>query len=207
MNEENYYLKLTFFVIWWIKGEDMRKVSKFLLSICSVFFFSSCSTEMSSFVTSYSSCPSLAIMEGMTWNKEEVKILLANLYYSKCYNGQIDRVVYYDYVSITVSMHNSKDEELYKYNVDIEEYSSRENGILLHEAYRARASDFKLKYTFDLNETITEDTEDVYFLITYVERYDNGDTDTFGTRFNTTVKRKNNGFSLSKVRVSPVMWG
>ncbi len=141
----------------------------------------------------------------MSWNTQEITILLANLYYSICYDGVIRKTLEYNFESIVITMHDSE-KELGRYDVDMAMYSSYECAIVMDNTFNhgkePKASDFKLSYPFDLSSTISKDTESVYFLVTYKEVFSDGDSRTFSRRFNAVVKRKKQGFTLTGVGVN-----
>lgn len=173
----------------------------------------SCSGTGADFISSYSSSPSLAILEGLTWQRVSASsssynasVVISNLYYGTTYKGTVERIVYYDFVSIEVSMGLRLERlhhELAKYSVDVEQYSSLEYSLLRDNARRANASDFKLWYTFDLKELLFTGEEakgvayDIYFLVNYTERQGGGTERVFGRIFTATVAISWGRFALS----------
>lgn len=170
----------------------------------------SCSGTGADFISSYSSSPSLAILEGLTWQRVSASsssynasVVISNLYYGTTYKGTVERIVF---VSIEVSMGLRLDRsrhELAKYSVDVEQYSSLEYSLLRDNARRAKASDFKLWYTFDLKELLFTGEEakgvayDIYFLVNYTERQGDGAERVFGRIFTASAAVLWGRFALS----------
>lgn len=167
-----------------------------------------CSDKNNTFISSYSSNASLAIIEGIEWdNDSNVNILIANLYYGTAYNGEIHQSVYYDFESIYVSMGtlvNNSFSEIYTYSVDMDEYNSQECGILRDNAKNAKPSDFKLSYTFNLKKLLLNEEDsaitvnNLCFLICYREILFE-DENIINRKFTATVTISDTYFSLSNI--------
>ena len=171
-----------------------------------------CSDKNNTFISSYSSNASLAIIEGIEWdNDSNVNILIANLYYGTAYNGEIHQSVYYDFESIYVSMGtlvNNSFSEIYTYSVDMDEYNSQECGILRDNAKKAKSDDFKLSYTFNLRTLLSIEEgpritiDNLCFLIAYTQIFKDDyseEISTFNRKFTATATISNTYFSLSNI--------
>jgi len=171
-----------------------------------------CSDKNNTFISSYSSNASLAIIEGIEWdNDSNVNILIANLYYGTAYNGEIHQNVYYDFESIYVSMGtlvNNSFSEIYTYSVDMDEYNSQECGILRDNAKNAKPSYFKLSYTFNLRTLLSIEEgpritiDNLCFLIAYTTIFKDDyseEISTFNRKFTATATISNTYFSLSNI--------
>lgn len=160
------------------------------------------------FISSFSSGPSYAILEGISYNSESsrsepfvVSVLIANLYYGKTYKGDIDKLVSYNFDSIEVSFHDSST-DFFTFDVDMAEYSSQENGILQENARSATADDFEMAYDFDLSELFLERnnyTGEVIFSITYNEKRQGSENWSFSRGFTGTLTIDDNTIMLSDV--------
>ncbi len=189
----------------------MLKNKSFALSL--VFLLvTGCSGKNNTFISSYSSNASLAIIEGIEWdNDSNVNVLIANLYYGTAYNGEIHQLVYQHFESIDVSMgtlENNSFSEISKYSVDMESYNSQEYGILRENAEKATSDDFKLSYTFNLRTLLSIEKgpritfDNLCFLIAYTEIYNDGFSEgiwAFNRKFTATATISNTYFSLSNI--------
>ena len=171
-----------------------------------------CSNKNNTFISSYSSIASLAIIEGIEWdNDSNVNILIANLYYGTAYNGEIHKNCSYDFESIDVLMgmlENNSLSEISKYSVDMERYNSQEYGILRDNAEKAKADDFKLSYTFNLRTLLPIEEESritidsLCFSIVYTQIFKDDFSErieTFDRKFTATATISNTYFSLSNI--------
>lgn len=99
----------------------------------------------------------------------EIKVMVANLYYGKNYDGIEALLVDYGFESINISLLNSRDDLIKQYDVDVIEYAKKDNGIS-SDNYFIKEKDFKLVYSFDLIDLFQEDFSDkIRFQISYVE--------------------------------------
>ena len=56
------------------------------------------------------------------------------------------------------------------YDVDLDEYSKQENGIIWNDSGKAKIKDFKMVYSFDIQTVFTDSTNQVIsFVIKYEE--------------------------------------
>lgn len=171
-----------------------------------------CSDKNNTFISSYSSNASLAIIEGIEWdNDSNVNILIANLYYGTAYNGEIHQLTNHNFESIDVLMgtlENNSLSEISKYSVDMESYNSQEYGILKENAKKAKSDDFKLYYTFNLRTLLSIEEgsrttiDNLCFLIAYTTIFKDDfsmEISTINRKFTATATISNTYFSLSNI--------
>ena len=101
----------------------------------------------------------------------EVRVYLANLYYGKNYGSE--EIVYHkgynNLMSIKVYLETNS-EVVSLYDVDLDEYSKQENGIIWNDSGKAKIKDFKMVYSFDIQTVFTDSTNQVIsFVIKYEE--------------------------------------
>ena len=98
-----------------------------------------------------------------------VNIYLANLFYGTKY-GSNDIALIHKYgglKGITIALVSSE-EILSFYDVDLNEYSKQENGIIWNNANKAKIKDFSLCYPFDLQTIFKGETKSlISFKIIY----------------------------------------
>lgn len=189
----------------------MRKRKLKFIALLSIVTFSCSKSNADGFMTTFSNNPSLAIIEAIQWSNSSkytpcfVKISVANLYYGFSYDGTIGQLVSpYNFEAIKIFMHDS--ETIFNiFTVDIEKYSSLEYGIFLQKADKAMPDDFKLSYTFNLNELLadikrTEKNFDVYFTIEYTENLIDGSSRILNRNFSTTISFSGDSLSLSNIK-------
>ncbi len=155
----------------------------------------------------------MAIIEAISWPNGgvscgSVNVMIANLYYGKSVSGEIRCLIGaedspgYHFESIEVLMSNAT--SVYAiYSVNVSEYSMRENGILLQDASKVNASDFKLSYTFDLStifDTSKDIKEDVCFSVRYKEKMASDESRIFEKRFYTNIEILHGLISLTDFR-------
>lgn len=100
----------------------------------------------------------------------EVKIYLANLFYGKKYNSdEIEYLHSYSSLQSIDILLETSNKILATYDVDLEEYSKQENGIIANNANKATINDFKLFYPFNLQELFAGDcfNQEITFVIKY----------------------------------------
>ena len=169
-----------------------------------------CSSDKTNYsISPYSSNATLAIIEGIEWDKDSnVNVLIANLYYGTAYNGEIHQLVYHDFRSIEISMgvlENDSTLEDAKYSVDMDKYNSQEYGILRENAKNAKPSDFKLSYAFNLRALLLDEEsgektiDGLYFLISYTQISNDGVTTIVNRKFVVAATISNTHFSIANV--------